>query len=247
MKGLKKIFLIAGILAACLVIVIAVYLIRAAYEASKMTPIETGEIIDGVYAINSKGFVNMYLIEDGDNYIAIDAANSEKDVRKELGKLNISPDAVSAVFLTHTDGDHVGAVGLFKYAKIYLASEEEQMINGKTARAMLIMKNKLGTDYTLLSDNQEFEIYGLSIKCILTPGHTPGSMSYVINDKYLFTGDTLSLREGQVELGSKFYNMDSETEKGSIQKLSSLENVEYIFTSHYGYTDHFTDAISHWR
>ena len=46
-------------------------------------------------------------------------------------------------------------------------------------------KNLIG-----LEDNEEIIIRDVSIKCMLTPGHTKGSMCYLLNNQ-LFTGDTL--------------------------------------------------------
>jgi glyoxylase-like metal-dependent hydrolase (beta-lactamase superfamily II) len=189
----------------------------------------------------------MYLIKTNDSYVAIDAAINLKNVKKEMDKLNIAPERVTAVLLTHTDSDHVGAIKLFKNAKVYISSNEEQMINGKTVRAAFIMKNRLDSTYQTIKDNQKIDISGLSVKGILTPGHTPGSMSYIINDKYLFTGDTLSLKDQKVELFNEFFNMDSATEEKSISKLAVLSDIKYIFTGHYGYTDNFQKAFESWK
>jgi len=97
--------------------------------------------------------------------------------------------------------------------------------------------------YNLLDDGQEIKYPGLTIKCILTPGHTPGSMSYLINGKYLFTGDVLKLINGKVEEFHHFINMDTENDIKSIDKLSRLTGVEYILTAHYGISSDFTGAF----
>ena len=47
---------------------------------------------------------------------------------KNLEKLNINPDKITAAFLTHTDSDHVGTLELFKNADIYISKEEEKMM-----------------------------------------------------------------------------------------------------------------------
>ena len=50
---------------------------------------------------------------------------------------------------------------------------------------------------TLLDDNEVFYINDIKIECFLVPGHTWGHMVYLIDDKYLFTGDTIWLGFGR--------------------------------------------------
>ena len=163
-----------------------------------------------------------------------------------MEKLNIDHQKVVAVFLTHSHADHVGALELFKNATIYISREEEQMINRQTSR-FSIFKNKLNYDYELVEDNQIINISDLKIKGILTPGHTPGSMCYLINDKYLFTGDTMSLKSGNVDVFNDFFNMDTITQRKSLKKLTGFPEVKYIFTAHYGFTDNYKKALKNWN
>ena len=123
------------------------------------------------------------------------------------------------------------------------------MINGQTAR-FLFIKNRLKHPYQLLEDNQILHIAGLKIRCISSPGHTPGAMCYLVNDTSLFVGDSMSLRNGKADLFNEFFNMDSETQKKSIRKLAKLEKpggVAYVITAHYGYTDNFQHTFNDWK
>jgi len=112
---------------------------------------------------------------------------------------------------------------------------------------LLLIKNTLPAGYSLLADNQDIKVAGTKVYCVLTPGHTPGSMSYVVNDEYLFSGDTLSLENGEVQVFNKFFNMDTNVEKSSIIKLSKLINIRYIFTAHYGYADNYQASFARWN
>jgi glyoxylase-like metal-dependent hydrolase (beta-lactamase superfamily II) len=164
-----------------------------------------------------------------------------------MAKLNLTPSKIKAVFLTHTDSDHVGGLGLFSSAKVYFSNEEEQMINGKTPRFFLLVKNNLPARYDLLVDNQNVEVGGIKIHCILTLGHTPGSMSYIVNDEYLFSGDTLSFENGEVRVFNEFFNIDTNREKSSITELLKLPDIRYVFTAHYGYTDNYQASFARWN
>jgi glyoxylase-like metal-dependent hydrolase (beta-lactamase superfamily II) len=211
-----------------------------------MAPLDTQEIVDGIYVIKGDSYVDFYVIKNGDSLIAIDSGENQNEVSRELNKLNLNPSAVKAVFLTHTDSDHAGGLRLFSAAKVYISSAEEQMINGKTPGYFLLVKNTIPAQFSLLLDNQDIEVSGIRVHCVLTPGHTPGSMSYVINDGYIFSGDTLSLENDEVHVFNEFFNMDTKLEKSSITKLSELIDIRYIFTAHYGYTDNYQTAFARW-
>jgi glyoxylase-like metal-dependent hydrolase (beta-lactamase superfamily II) len=214
-------------------------------ETSKMTPVDSKKIVEGIYAVRDR-FVNMYLVVSESGYVAIDASAKMSNVKMELDNMKIDPSDVTAIFLTHTDTDHTGSLKLFENAKVYISSEEERMINGKTSRGAVILRNKLECDYEVLEDNETVDIAGLKVKGILTPGHTYGSMSYLVNGKYLFTGDTLRLRNGKAERFNRILNMDSFTQLKSLKKLAALAGVEYILTSHYGYTSDIKRAFGEW-
>jgi len=230
-----------GIVVALFLIFFIFTMVKSQAEYKKMTPSDTQEIIPGIYSIKND-YVNFYCIKNGDKYIAVDAGLDNELSQSEFKKMGINPEDVSTVLLTHTDYDHVAALKLFKNAKVYLSDQEEQMINGKTHR-QLIFGNKIDSTYQLLHDGQVLNVSDLDIKCILTPGHTPGSMSYLIGGKYFFSGDAFSLKDGKAQLFNESFNMDSNTQKESIEKLKGLSGVEYIFTGHYGYTDNYKLAF----
>jgi hydroxyacylglutathione hydrolase len=244
-KIFKRILWSIGIVVALMVIFSAGYILKFTSETKVMCPTETREIVDGIFSIKDS-FVNMFLIGDSDQYVAIDAGNNSNRVLEELKKLNINPDKVIAVMLTHTDGDHVAALKLFKNAKVYLSRPEEQMINGKRSRFLFFGNKIYSKNYSLLDDQQIISIGKTKIMGILTPGHTAGSMCYLINDNYLFTGDALSLKAGKIEKFNEFFNVDSKTAAQSMMRVANIPGAEYIFTAHYGYTDNYADAVKDW-
>jgi glyoxylase-like metal-dependent hydrolase (beta-lactamase superfamily II) len=242
-KILKRILLGIGIFILTIALLFGGYMIKAKSEIKKMTPVETKEIVENIFSIQDS-FSNLYLVKDSDQYVAIDAGNNLEVVSGELKKLNINPNKIIAVVLTHTDGDHVAALKLFKNAKVYLSKQEEQLINGKKSR-FLIFGNKIDAkEYSLIADQQILNIGNVTIKGYLTPGHTPGSMCYLINEKYLFAGDALSLKNGKIGRFNEFFNMDSKTAIKSIEKIIQIPDCEYIFTAHYGYTSDFINSMN---
>ena len=245
-KTYKRFFQGIGIIVALIVFLFIGYGIKAKSELNKMTPTKTMEIVDNIFSVQDS-YVNIFLIKTGDQYVTIDAGQKLDVIEKELKILNIDPNDITAVFLTHTDFDHTASIKLFKNAKTYLSSQEEQLINGKTSRFFSIIGNKIDTkDYELLEDQQILNVGNIKIQGLLTPGHTPGSMCYIINDKYLFTGDAISLKKGKINKFNKMFNMDTKTATNSIVKLIDIPEVEYIFTAHYGYSDDYSYAVKDW-
>ena len=100
--------------------------------------------------------------------------------------------------------------------------------------------------YKTMTDGEIITVAGTEIQCIFTPGHTDGSASYVVDGKYLFTGDNMNLENGKVTLYYTEFNMDNDVQKQSLRKLSKLDGIEIVFTMHTGYTINFKTAFAEW-
>ncbi|MCX6153645.1 MAG: MBL fold metallo-hydrolase [Candidatus Kapabacteria bacterium] len=245
-KKLKIALIGFGAIILILVLIGAYFFYQFNSETKVMHPAETGNIVDNIYSIKD-AFVNMYLIKDGNQYIAIDAGKDIEVVSAELKKLNIDENNVVAVFLTHTDMDHVAALPLFRNAKIYFSRNEVLMLTGQKQKVPFMSNSISRKDYTLLDNNQTLNIGNTKIFCILTEGHTSGSMCYQVNSKYLFTGDILSLNAGKLGTSVKFFDLDHEMANKSISKITKLPDVEYIFSAHHGYTNDYKNAVKDWK
>lgn len=245
-KTVKRILIGVVILAGLLALVVGGFLYKFSSETGKMTPVETGQISEHSYALKDE-FVNMYLIKDSLGYIAIDAGKDLKVIETELQKLNIKPEEVIAVFLTHSDMDHVAGLPLFTNAKLYMARNEVKMLNGEKQKMPGYNNSISRNDYILLDDNQTIVIGAHKIHCILTEGHTSGSMCYQVNEKNLFTGDILSLHDGKLGQSVKFFDLDHDMTTKSISKIINLPNVEYILTSHWGISKDYNNSVKDWK
>jgi len=245
-KTFKWILIVIASFLVIVALIMGGFYFKMKSEINKMHVTETKEVVHNIFAIKDS-YVNMFIIKDGDSYVAVDAGADIQVIRRELAKLNIDSAKVIAVFLTHGDGDHTAAIPLFKNASVLLSRQEEQMINGKTAK-MMFFHNKIATkSYILLNDQQKLKLGNISIKTIETPGHTPGSMSYIINGKYLFVGDAFGLKDGKIDKPNKFFSMDMKSAIQSLTKIANLPDVEYIFTAHTGYSSDYKNAMKDWK
>ena len=99
-----------------------------------------------------------------------------------------------------------------------------------------------------MHDGEVFDIGGIKIECFLVPGHTWGHMVYLIDDKYLFTGDTLWFG---ADGGYSFISSLAEDNKLAVQSLAELERKlrarglhPYFITGHTGWTDNLEFAFA---
>ncbi|MBN2851577.1 MAG: MBL fold metallo-hydrolase [Clostridia bacterium] len=201
-----------------------------------MNPCHTKKIVENIYSIKTS-IVNMYLYQYADKYIAIDCGSNLEKVKENLLLLNINASDVTHIFLTHSDYDHVAGLPLFTNARVYLGHEELQMIDKTTPRFSAFKFNKpLGcSEFELLLDQQEIEIENVNIRCFATPGHTPGSMSYLFDQKYFFVGDAVSIKNGEIKPFFKFFVMDMKTHLKSITKIENVRKAQIVFSGHHGY------------
>jgi glyoxylase-like metal-dependent hydrolase (beta-lactamase superfamily II) len=238
--------IVIGVIVAVMLIIVVGFVMKFKSETAKMRPAETGKISENGYVIKDD-FVNMYLIKDSIGYIAIDAGKGIENVKKGLKELNINADDIIAVLLTHSDMDHVAALPLFRNAKLYMAKEEVNMLNGKKQKIPFVNNKMSRNDYILLDDKQTIEIGSHKINCILTAGHSSGSMCFQVNNKYLFVGDMLSLQDGKLGNSVKFFDLNHKMASKSIAKITNLPNVEYILTSHWGISKDYKNAVKDWK
>lgn len=238
-KTLKKIIITAGIIAGVVVLSFIGLMAKMSYEMRDFTPMETGNVFDNIFTVKD-GFANIFIIKDGEQYVIIDGGMNPSETAKQFAQLSIDPDDVSAVLLTHTDSDHAGALSLFNNAKVYLSKAEMPMLNGERTKFVRKFGNITVPDNNiLLEDRETIEIGNLKIQGILAPGHTTGMMAYLVDDKYLFTGDILSLRDGKIAPLPKFFDMDHEQAVKSMEIIRDIP-ADYIITGHWGFANYKT-------
>ncbi|MCL1854144.1 MAG: MBL fold metallo-hydrolase [Clostridia bacterium] len=203
-----------------------------------MTPAESGEILNtGIIALRNNRNC-LYFIETSDGFILIDAGSNANAIQNDLSDMGIDGSKVKHILLTHSDSDHTAAIPLFPNAQIYLGKDELQMVDGTKRRSAFGFNALPGgvrlPDLTPLEDGCVLRLGGQTVECLKAPGHTPGSMLYLLDGKYLFTGDAFKVRNGVIE--EHPFTMDHETADASVQKLQeAVSGSQIVITSHYGF------------
>jgi glyoxylase-like metal-dependent hydrolase (beta-lactamase superfamily II) len=131
-------------------------------------------------------------VNDNGDAIVIDSGENYNKVKKTEKDLNVK---IKAVLLTHAHFDHAGNAKKLQDdgAKIYISSIDAPKLKNELNLSSHFGRNFefLDADFTFI-DGDELDILGIKIKVLLTPGHTDGSATFIV-DNMLFTGDTLFL------------------------------------------------------
>ena len=221
-------------------------------------PLNTGWIDEHVACVR-EWVANIFFYTKNGKTIMIDAGYNYERLGEKMGWLDIDPSSIRHILITHQDTDHVGALEqdsglLFRDATIYLSEEENRYLTGEVRRKVIyglykLPMAKIDNRRVLLTDGQIIDIDGIKIECILVPGHTWGHMVYLIDDQYLFTGDTIWFG---ADGGYSFISTLAESNKLSVKSLAMLEeNLKRrnepikIITGHTGWTDDLEFAFRH--
>jgi len=93
------------------------------------------------------------------------------------------------------------------------------------------------TTQQFVKEGDSFEFGQSKLRVIHTPGHTPGSLSYVVNEKYVFTGDILFIESiGRPDLRDKAEEFAGELYDSLHNKLLKLSLHTIVFPAHHGQT-----------
>jgi hydroxyacylglutathione hydrolase len=243
-KPLKILLIVLGIVAVALGAITGWIF----YQLRDMHAASTAQITDSLYIIDS-GMANAYVLRTGNQAIMFDAGTNATAMAKGFSTLGLDPATVTALFLTHSDGDHTGGIQLFPNAKVYLSREEVAYLDGRALRHFLFLsrKNTLPvSNYLTLADGDTVTFGATTVKAILTAGHTAGSMSFLVDDK-LFTGDLCLVKDGVVEPMVGFVTENMAGDVASIRAIARLPGVRYLCTAHTGICAVAETALVKWR
>lgn len=156
---------------------------------------------------------NVYLLTVSGKHLLVDTSPERKwtSLRKNLQRLSV--DHVECLVLTHTHFDHAGNtrnVSETFNAKVVVHHSEAEFIRGginKFPRGSIPVTKFLidhGSDrvvhrfnfppcdpHVLIDSVFSLQEYGFNAFILPTPGHSPGSMSLVIDDEIAIVGDAM--------------------------------------------------------
>src|SRR5438128_9679172 len=146
-----------------------------------MEPFPAHKVIGNVYYVGSRG-LSSYLIATPEGHIVINSS-FEKNVpmiRESIEKLGFKFSDVKILLISHAHNDHCAGSALFKEltgAKYMVMAEDVPEIE---AGGKGNFQNPNGGRYPalkvdrVLHDGDEVKLGGVTLKAVLTPGHTKG-------------------------------------------------------------------------
>jgi len=221
-------------------------------------PLNTGRIDERVACVR-EWIANIFFYTKNGATIMIDAGYNYERLKEKMGWLDIDPASIQHILITHQDTDHVGALEqdselLFRDATVYLSEIENRYLTGEVRRKVFhgfyrLPMVKTDNKRVLLQDGQILNIDGIKIECLLVPGHTWGHMVYLIDDEYLFTGDTIWFG---ADGGCSFLSTLAEDNKLALRSLEALEAKLRrrplpikVITGHTGWSDDLDFVFAH--
>ena len=182
---------------------------------------------------------NVYLgvNEETGNGFLVDPAVYEpqvEDVMKEIGIKNLQ-----YILLTHGHFDHIlGVNGFLKNhpeAKVVIHREDEAFLTDPVLSHTFkhgLTQEPIKADI-IVEDGDVLAFDDTEFKVVHTPGHTRGSVVYLLDD-LMFSGDTLF----QLSCGrTDFPESDPAAMGPSLQKLAALEGNYHVLPGHNAFSE----------
>ncbi len=162
----------------------------------KSSPVE---IKADIYQLPSvKPGSHVYLIKGETKNVLIDTgvtAGFER-LKDQLSQLDLTPDDIHLIILTHEHFDHIGATPFFESAIVAAHANAANKIDLQDEFVTYNKERNIGIKpfypHIWLDDGTIIDIGNYKFEVIHTPGHTSGCIClYEPNVKLLFSGDTV--------------------------------------------------------
>ncbi len=186
-----------------------------------------------------------YLIKHGNDYMVWDtgfgkgagATAPKETIPEMLAKLELKPDNIKYVGISHYHGDHVGQVDLFPKSTLLIGKGDWEALTDAakappTANPAAMANPatfapwiKGGSKVEPVSGDKDVFDDG-TVVMLNTPGHTPGHHSLLVKLKetgyVLLSGDLAHFRENYDTNGVPLFNTDHTYTLGSLDRFKKI-------------------------
>jgi N-acyl homoserine lactone hydrolase len=227
-------------------------LMEPAYAAPEMSltrfecgtpqpPVAVNQRFSDTYAygdLKLQSVYSCYLVKHGDEYLLWDTGHAmttpnvapKVSLVDLLAKINLKPEQMKYVGISHYHGDHTGQVGDFPKATLLIGKGDwDAIISPKPAEGVNFkpFENWIKGEGKVAALASDKDVFGDGSVIVLnTPGHTPGHHSLLVKlpqtGNVVITGDAAHFRENLDTDGVPAFNFDR------AQTVASLERIKKI-------------------
>ena len=171
--------------------------------------------------------ISAYLIKTNGKTILFDAGlgpSRNGQLLNELSKINVTPEQIDYVYITHFHGDHIGGMlnadgeKVFTNAEVYVSRLEKESDLGKGEQAVKMFE-KYGDKIHVFNFGDKLPEDVLAIDAV---GHTPGHTAFQ-KSNLLIIGDLMHALALQLKYPEYCPNFDGDKEKAIASRKRILE------------------------
>jgi N-acyl homoserine lactone hydrolase len=179
-----------------------------------------------------------YIIKHGDDYLLWDTGHAmtmpnvapKVSLVDQLAKINVTPDQIKYVGISHYHADHTGQIASFPKATLLIGAKEWDAISApKPAEGVNYkpFESWIKGDSKVEPQPIDKDVFGDgSVIMLRTPGHTPGHSSLLVKlaemGPIIITGDAVHFRENLDTVGVPAFNFDRAQTVASIERLKKI-------------------------
>lgn len=212
---------------------------------------EPATLAPGIHLLGALSPSVAYVIESDKGLILVDAGLEDgyEILRQQFRAFNLDLRSLTAILLTHGHGDHyLGTMRLRREtgAAVFAGAGDCDAIRiGGPREAVFSTFPMQGVSIPPavvdheLRGGEQLEYGNVTIRAISTPGHTPGSMCYLLNRDgvtALFSGDTVMSITGDLGTYSSYlsprYRGNAVDYLASLRKLQGLPVPDLLLPGH---------------
>jgi glyoxylase-like metal-dependent hydrolase (beta-lactamase superfamily II) len=180
-----------------------------------------------------------YVIKHGSDYMVWDtgylpgstANATNKPLADLLKQINVQPDQVKYVGISHFHADHTGQLAPFTNATLLIGKGDWDGVNAQPAMGganVAGFKEWLSEKRKVEPQSSDKDVFGDgSVVMFRTPGHTPGHSSLLVRLKdkgpVILVGDAVHMHENYDHDGVPGFNYDRAQTIASIQRIKQIE------------------------
>ena len=204
-------------------------------------PVAVNQRFSDIYAypdLKLQFVYSCYLVKHDGDYLLWDTGHAmttpnvapKVSIVDQLAKLNLKPEQIKYVGISHYHGDHTGQVASFPGATLLIGAREWDAITApKPAEGVNYkpFEHWAKGEGKLEALSLDKDVFGDgSVIVLRTPGHTPGHQSLLVKlpqmGNVIIVGDAVHFRENWDTDGVPAFNYDRAQTVASIERLKKI-------------------------